>query len=234
MTNQKISTISYNSEPFLKNVLDKLVKDHILQAYVYIKHIGEDGDKDHIHLLLYPNRSIDPMNISDLLLEPDISRIDGKCLGVMTWRKVADKQEPDWYLYAVHDKEYLHLKYGDGEPHEKIPYSVEDFVCPDTFNVEQAFIRSKASMIHNSANMAKSIVQGKKPIDLIMMGENVHTVNAIRQALVVDDYSRLQEQNIEFGEKILLLEKWFEFYGYNINDIIDESKKLYRESRSHE
>lgn len=232
MTNQMISTVSYNSEKFLVNVLNRLIECHVIQCYVYIKHKGEDGDKNHIHLLIYPNRSLDPMELTEMLQEPDISRLDNKCLGVRPWRKVKDKNECDWFLYAMHDKEYLNLKYGDGEPHEKIPYSIDDFKYSDGFDIETAIIRAKASLLHNSANMAKSIVQGKKPIDLIMMGENVHTVNAIRQALVVDDYSRLQEQVNDFGEKLLLLEKWFDYYGYKIDDVLNESKKL--NMRSHE
>lgn len=230
MTKQMISTVSYNTVPFLDKVLKDLYKKHIIQAYVYIFHKGEDGDKDHIHLIIYPNRQIDVMDLTEMLKEPDITRIDNKPLGVRPWRVVAKNSEADWYLYSLHDKEYLKLKYGEGEPHEKIPYSIENFVYSEGFDIESAVIRAKSTMIHNPANMAKRIVQGERPLDLILSGENVHTVNAIRQAMVIDDYSRLQSQVKDFGEKILLFEKWAKYYGYTIDDIIEESKNLYTKS----
>ena len=186
MTKKTMSTISYNSEEFLVNVLEKLVMAHFLQAYCYICHKGEDGDKDHIHLILYPNRSIDYMDISEQLREPDITRIDGKCLGVRPWREV--KNESDWFLYALHDKEYLKLKYGDGEPHEKIPYAIADLKASEDFDINVAVVRAKSTMLHTSSNMAKRIISGTSPLELILSGENVHTVNAIKHALIFYKY----------------------------------------------
>ena len=67
-TCKPISTISYNSEEFLKSVLDNLVRTHVIDFYMYIKHIGEidlfgEQEKDHIHLFLIPNKRI---NTADL------------------------------------------------------------------------------------------------------------------------------------------------------------------------
>ena len=46
-TQKPISTISYNSESFLKEKLDIWLSAHIIQAYQYIFHKGEDvvGEK---------------------------------------------------------------------------------------------------------------------------------------------------------------------------------------------
>lgn len=68
-TQRPISTISYNTEAFLKEKLDTWFEAHIIQAYQYIKHKGEDGDKDHIHLRIEPNRRLDPMELVDALKE---------------------------------------------------------------------------------------------------------------------------------------------------------------------
>ena len=109
-TQKPISTISYNSEPFLKEVLDSLFKAHIIQAYMYIKHKGEDGDKDHIHLRLEPNKKLDPMDIQTQLREftPDNDL-------PLCCRPFRPSKEEDWFLYVVHDPIYLKLKYGGGE-----------------------------------------------------------------------------------------------------------------------
>ena len=105
MTQKPISTISYNTEPFLKNTLDMLYKQHIIQNYMYIFHKGEDGDKDHFHVRLEPNRRIDPMDIKELFSEYDSKNI--KPLGVRPFRPSV---EEDWILYALHNKDYLKTK----------------------------------------------------------------------------------------------------------------------------
>ena len=40
-TSKPMSTISYNSEKFLKSQLDYLLRSHVIDYYMYIKHIGE-------------------------------------------------------------------------------------------------------------------------------------------------------------------------------------------------
>ena len=57
-TSKPISTISYNSEEFLKAKLDYLVRSGEVAFWYYIKHHGEYDketniqDKDHIHLYI--------------------------------------------------------------------------------------------------------------------------------------------------------------------------------------
>lgn len=189
MTSQPLSTISYNTEPFLKSTLQKLMRLHIIQNYCYIKHKGEDGDKNHFHVRIEPNRRVDPMDIKEMFFEPDSNNI--KPLGVRPFRYSV---EEDWFLYVVHDKDYLKIKYGGGEKGEKIPYKWQDIVAPDDYDVEIAFIRARAKLQHTASNLAKSLADGEKPINLIMQGENVHTVNALMQALKSNDYMRVQEQ----------------------------------------
>lgn len=190
-TQVMISTISYNSEAFLKEKLDGLVKSHILQAYVYIRHKGEDGDKDHLHVAVYPNKRIDPMDLSDLLKEYDPNH-PTKPLGVRPWRKTIS--EADWYLYAVHDSKYLELKYDGGEAKEKLPYEWTDIVSSDGFDVETAFIRAKATLRHSAGNLISQIKEGKHPSDLISAGASPFLVNAVFRALQTDDYTRLLAQ----------------------------------------
>lgn len=113
-TQRPISTISYNSESFLIEKLQRLFDAHVIQAWQYICHKGEDCDKDHIHLRIEPNKRIDPMELTEMFKEYEKGK--DKPLGVRPWRQ---SKEEDWFLYAVHDSDYLSLKYGGGERGEK-------------------------------------------------------------------------------------------------------------------
>ena len=135
-TQKPISTISYNSESFLSEKLDEWVNAHIIQAYQYIFHKGEDGDKDHIHVRIEPNKKLDPMQLSVELREYD-TKNPTKPLGCRPWRP---SKEEDWFLYAVHDEEYLKLKYGGGEKGEKLPYHYTDIKVSEFYDLETAFV----------------------------------------------------------------------------------------------
>lgn len=188
-TQKPISTVSYNTEPFLKEQLEKWVKAHIIQSFQYICHKGEDGDKDHIHLRLEPNKKLDPMDLTEQLREFEKGK--DKPLGVRPWRP---SKEEDWYLYVVHDPIYLKLKYGGGEKGEKIPYKWQDIKASEFYDVEVAFIRAKAYLEHTSVNMASKLKKGEEPIDLIMQGENPYMVGAITRLLASNDYTRVCDE----------------------------------------
>lgn len=220
MTSQPLSTISYNTESFLKSTLQKLMQLHIIQNYCYIKHKGEDGDKDHFHVRIEPNRRVDPMDIKEMFIEFDPNNI--KPLGVRPFRYSV---EEDWFLYVVHDKDYLKIKYGGGEKGEKIPYKWQNIVAPDDYDVEIAFIRARAKLQHTASNLAKSLADGEKPINLIMQGENVHTVNALMQALKSNDYMRVQEQLNNVSRELLSLHQAIKEKGLCIE--FDSEGKLF-------
>ena len=191
MTSNPLSSISYNTKQFLIDKLEELKKAHIISCYMVIFHLGEDGDKDHAHFRIEPNRRIDPMDIQEMFKELNPFSNVGKPLGVRPFRP---SKEEDWFLYAVHDQEYLKLKYNGGDSHEKIPYDWHDIIVPDDYDLEVAWVRAKSSLKHNASNMANRIINGVKPLDLILEGENVHTVNAINQAIKGNDYNRLQDE----------------------------------------
>lgn len=190
MTNKPISTISYNTEAFLKEKLDKWVKAHKIQTYMYICHKGEDGDKDHIHVRIEPNMKLDPMDLSDELQETDPN--NEKPLGCRPFRP---SKEEDWFLYVVHDKDYLKIKYKGGEKGEKLPYDWHAIVTPDSYDVEVAMIRARAHLEHTTSKMIERLAKGEvTPLDLVVEGENVFQVNAVRNTLCKNDYDRLRAQ----------------------------------------
>lgn len=185
-TQKPISTISYNSEVFLVEKLQNLYDAHIIQAWQFITHKGEDGDKDHIHLRIEPNKRIDPMELTEMFKEFEKGK--DKPLGVRPWRQ---SKEEDWFLYAVHDSDYLSLKYGGGERGEKLPYDWKDINISPDYDLETAWIRAKAAQKHSTVNIASQIQNGQNPVDLVFQGENPYTVMNILRLISGTDYSRL-------------------------------------------
>lgn len=188
-TQKPISTISYNTEAFLVEKLNAWVDAHIIQAYQYIYHKGEDGDKDHIHLRVEPNKKLDPMDLSDSLRE----FVQGEELprGCRPWRP---SKEEDWYLYAVHNDEYLKLKYNGGDKGEKLPYDYHDIKVSNGYDLDIAFVRALAYLKHTNANVATRIQQGENPLTMVQTGENPFVVNAIMRTVAQNDYQRLNEE----------------------------------------
>lgn len=204
-TSKPQSTISYNTEAFLKEHLDDWVKGHLIQAYQYICHVGEDGDKDHIHVRIEPNKSFDVMNLSDALKE--YVQGEKKPRGVRPWRP---SKEEDWFMYVVHDPEYMRLKYGEGEKGEKLPYEWTAIVTPEDYDLQVAFLRAKSALSRSASNMAKRITEGEKPVNLVFEGRNPFAVNAVMNLVKTNDYTRLQDQYKALLEKYEALDDKFE------------------------
>lgn len=118
-TSKFLSTISYNSDDFLQNVLNSLINGKIVVFWAYIEHFPERGElKKHKHLLIQPNGLINTDTIFDLFDEP----IPGneKPLSVMPFR--VSKVE-DCLLYFLHDSKYLDKKMLKKKYH----YELDDF-----------------------------------------------------------------------------------------------------------
>lgn len=216
-TQKPISTVSYNSEQFLKEKLDSWVQQHIIQCYQYICHKGEDGDKDHIHVRIEPNKKLDPMSLTESLREYDKDH-PTKPLGVRPWRP---SKEEDWILYAVHEPTYLRLKYGDNDKGEKLPYKWTDIKANEYYDVEVAFIRAKSSMEHSSVNMATRLQQGENAKQLILQGENPYIVNALVKAFSMTDYERVASQLSDAQYRLDRLIKAID--DYNLLIVEDEN-----------
>lgn len=186
-TQKPISTISYNTESFLCEKLQSLYDAHIIQAWQYIKHKGEDGDKDHIHLRIEPNKRIDAMDLSEMFKEFEKGK--DKPLGVRTWRP---SKEEDWYLYAVHDIDYLKIKYGGGNEGEKLPYDWKDVNTSPDYDLESAWVRAKSSLKHSASNIVTQMQSGQRPTDLVLEGANPYIVSTLCRLVSTNDYGRLQ------------------------------------------
>lgn len=183
----------------MREKLDAWVNAHIIQAYQYICHKGEDGDKDHIHLRIEPNKKLDPMDLMEELRE-----YPAGCKKPLGCRPFRPSKEEDWILYVVHDEQYLKLKYIE-DAKEKIPYKWQDIKASEYYDVETAFVRAKSHLEHTSANVASRLQRGEKPIALIQAGENPYLINSLMHALSSNDYFRLQDKYRELEIKYTAL-----------------------------
>lgn len=217
MASQKpLSTISYNSESFLREKLEDWLNAHIIQCYQYIVHKGEDGDKDHIHLRIEPNKRIDPMDLQEALREY-IPNSD-KPLGCRPFRP---SKEEDWFLYVLHDKNYLAYKYGGGEKGEKIPYDISDLRAPFDYDIDIAVARAKASMKHTAPAIVDQIKNGRSLLDLISSGENIYLMNAIVSALSRTDYKSALEENTKLQDCIAKMQNAVDKAGFMFDIRVD-------------
>lgn len=144
-TTKPISTISYNTEPFLRCVLDRLIATNVIDFYSYINHIGEvdqfgEREKDHIHLFIIPNHRLNTADLDDFFLEP---LPDNKPLKCITWQT---SKPDDWILYVLHDPDYLATKFETRE----IQYNYTDLVGSD-----QEDLRRKYRHAYQSSGYAR-------------------------------------------------------------------------------
>lgn len=221
-TSKPAATISYNTLDFLKPKLDYLVTNHTLQSYQFIFHKGEDGDSDHVHLRIEPNKRLDLMDISDYLEEYCLG--EDKPRRVRPWRPSV---ESDWFLYAVHWKPYLDLKYHDSPEieHEKIPYDFKDIVVSDGYDLDVAWIRALQSFKHSPQLVFKDLTHGHKSgIDLFLQGESIYTISAIQRLMRDDKYSaRLAAEKEEIEGQLNLVLFALRKIGYSLQ--YDENGK---------
>lgn len=133
-----MATISYNSVDFLFTKLEELRKAHIISFWAFICHFKEeDEEKDHIHLLVKPNRTLDSMSLQEALEEPDFNHPDLPPLGCMDfWASKCDNGNPDdWILYCSHYPPYLATKMES----RVYAYDKGDFYCSDYNTFREMF-----------------------------------------------------------------------------------------------
>lgn len=124
-TSKPFSTISYNSTEFLSVKLNDLVQRRVISFFAFVYHYKEEDEKkDHIHLIVFPNGQYQTDALQDYLLEPDLSDLTKKPLGIMPCQ---NSKWGDWYLYCSHDSAYLASKGQTRQYH----YLEEDFVSSD-------------------------------------------------------------------------------------------------------
>lgn len=130
ITRSNISTISYNTDEFLTFKLNDMINNHCIEFWAFINHIPEEDErKSHKHLFIIPSGTVDTFALSDILEEIDFTNPSMPPLGTIFWKH---SKFVDWYLYALHDIDYLASK-GESRMYH---YNKSEFVVSeyDYFN----------------------------------------------------------------------------------------------------
>lgn len=187
LTAKPISTISYNTEPFLEKVLIGLISSHKVEMAYYIKHKGEDGDKDHFHVYIVPNKRLDTAVLRDEFQEPcPDNEIPLGCM------RFQSSKVSDWLLYAVHDKRYL-LMHSNDEALNKIEYSRDDIKVLGV--PRQQLVRDfNTAQASNGGNVRKAIEINKLTGSVLDMAMYVNPTQALALMRLLAEDARFERK----------------------------------------
>ena len=153
-TSKPIATISYNTLSFLKETLDNLVDNNIIEFYFFVWHNAEDdeaGKKDHTHVYVQPAKVINTCELKELFNEVDPK--NDKPLGTIVWKR---SKFMDAYLYFIHDKSYLAFK---GQS-RKYSYSSDDVITNDQDTLRYEVFNIDMLDLTPYADMQKALDEG--------------------------------------------------------------------------
>lgn len=123
-TSKLISSISYNTEKFLRGKLYSLVRSNILEYGYAVWHEPEDDEtKGHFHFIVQPNRRLDTNKLRNEFLEVVAGEEKPRCCLPFHSSKMRD-----WILYAEHNAAYL-IQKGETRKHS---YKKENFFATDS------------------------------------------------------------------------------------------------------
>lgn len=129
-TQRPLSTISYNTFDFLKGKLEDLRQHGDIDFWCFIFHHGEENEdgskeKDHYHVYIQPATALDRRQLRQEFIQ--FYRKEKLPRGFMPMQQ---SNFSDWYLYGLHDKEYLASK---GQSRKYHYYDKDMVRSDDTF-----------------------------------------------------------------------------------------------------
>ena len=141
-----------------------MVENGVLDFWGFIEHLPEkDEQKKHKHVYFMPSGQIHTDVIKNQLREPDPLRFD-KPLGVTIFKS---SKFADWYLYGLHDKDYL----GTKGQYREYQYKKEEFIVSDEdfFNEEIHCI--DISKLNQMKNLRECIDDGVPFDEMLYNGQ---------------------------------------------------------------
>lgn len=161
-TRSMISTISYNTPEFLRVKLEDLRKAKIISEWYFIEHQPEaDEKKVHIHMLVVPSKQLSTDDLAENFIQPDPPNPPRKTL----WWEIT-KDWSDWYLYSIHDPEYLASK---GQSREWV-YTIDQMEAHDRDFLEERVARIDRSTLTPVSIVKKYVKSGLGFADLLASG----------------------------------------------------------------
>jgi hypothetical protein len=197
-TSKPFSTISYNSCEFLQVKLNDLINRRKIAFYGFIEHLPEEDEKKaHKHLYIVPNGQINTDEILDYLLELDPKNPD-KPLGCIPFHS---SKFTDWYLYSVHDKDYLASK---GQS-RKYSYQKDEVIVSDSDFFNEEFHRMDLSKLSKVKALRNAVETGVPFEHMLMTGQiPVQQVYAYKQTydMILSYLDRTHRDGRETHQKI--------------------------------
>ena len=176
-TSKPFATIDYNTEKFLIDKLNELVDNNTLDFWAFIEHLPEDDEKKkHKHLYFVPSKLIDTSVIAKHLEEIDLTDVTKKPLGCTVFKS---SKFSDWYLYGLHDKNYLASKGQTRKYHYKKSEffsSNEDYFNELIHTIDYSKLNRLEmlkSYIDNGFNFSQIVKSGIVPVQLINQYEKM-------------------------------------------------------------
>ena len=193
-TRSPIATISYNTNSFLIKELNSMIADKLIEFWAFVEHVPEEDEKKiHKHLYVVPSSTVDTFRINERLSELDINNPNLPPLGCIRW---VHSKFADWYLYAIHDRDYLATK----QEERKYHYEKSDIVVSDSdyfnelihtcdFSKYKMFAKFRDSvssgvsfktLFSNGFIPVQQIIQWKKAYNLMRFGDMDYDERTVR------------------------------------------------------
>lgn len=191
-TSKDISNISYNTVRFLRGKLEYLYSKGIIEFWAFIKHKPEMQEdylanrKEHIHLMFRPNKRINTMIIAKEFYELDPLNKDKPLKCTDDWRIV--NSFADWWLYILHDEQYLKHKHLEREFH----YQFSDVYTSDKDTLERIISFIDLGEMYRQESIFSAAAQGlsyKKAMAAGIFGIHPQRYAAMYSALLQDNYA---------------------------------------------
>lgn len=209
-TSKPISTISYNSEDFLKAKLDYLSRSGEVAFWYYIKHHGEYDketniqDKDHIHVYLEFADRVDTIKLGEIFFEYENGDLNSNPLKCMPFRV---SKPYDALLYNMHHSQYLLQKFEQKE----FSYTIDDIVTSDRDYLNQLYSEAMHSDIFKRDRMMKLMDSGVSVAEMCYHG--LVNTNQAYQMMIFEQLYKRGKYNIDRAkeeDRLLELENPFE------------------------
>lgn len=174
----------------MQTKLNDLVNRRKIAFYAFIEHLPEEDErKKHKHVLIIPNGQINTDQVYDFLLEIDPSYPD-KPLGCTPFRS---SKFSDWYLYAMHDRDYLASK---GQS-RKYFYKNEDFIVSDSDFFNEEIHTIDLSSLSKMKNLRNAVSSGVSFEQMVINGQiPIQQVYAYQRAYdLIQEYQKRTYRN---------------------------------------
>lgn len=153
-TSKPLSTVTWNSEKFLVNQLNDLLKNGVISYWCYVVHKAEKSEgKEHIHLYFEPRKMVDPVDFRAYLREVDITNPSHPIMP----SRIQPSKGNHWSAYSRHDPVYIKKYTKEGI--KEYQYEKSDFKSSDDILFEQQWEDGSNLCYDENAELVKAIVE---------------------------------------------------------------------------